>query len=136
MSGVDEKKKSRAELLQAREARERAEGEREDAREMLVLELDDQFSQGGQRRGRDFEIVEDWDVPIVVKRAAGVVYTKWKAEPSSVQSDNEFLEASIVHPTVAEFHAMAKDFPILRIRTMSAAIALYGAKIRDDAGKF
>lgn len=133
----DPKKKSKAELLAAREERQRAEAERREAHDLEVLELEDRFATELGRRGVDFEIVEEGlETPIVVKRAIGVVFTKWRSEPASAQSTTEFIEASLMHPTKEEFHAMAKDFPPIRDRVESAIAALFKAKIRGDAGKF
>lgn len=130
-------KKTKAELLAAREVREKAAAERAEAHELAVLELEDRFSTELGTRGVDFEIVEEGlETPIVVKRALGVVYTKWRSDPNTVQSTTEFIEASLVYPTREEFHAIAKDFPPIRERCENAIAALFKAKFRGDAGKF
>lgn len=142
MSGADDssalpQKKTREELLAARAKREKAEADRRARVADRELELEDQYSANGQVRGRDFEIIEcGLDEPIVVKRGAGVIFTKWSSEPDSAQSTTDFIEASLVHPTAAEFHAAAVQFPPIRDRVAVAIATLYKAKIRGDAGKF
>lgn len=129
--------KTREELLAARAKRQKAEAERVARAEFRELQLEDQYSANGQVRGRDFEIIEcGLTEPIVVKRGAGVIFTKWSSEPDSVESTTEFIEASLVHPAAAEFHAAAVQFPPIRERVALAIATLYKAKIRGDAGKF
>lgn len=125
------------ELRDRKAEREAKEAGRRRAHELLVLELEDQHSEGGKRRGHDFEIIEEGlDVPIVVKRVAGVVYQKFQRDESSDQSTTEFVLACLAHPKEDEFLAMAAQFPAVRDRAAVAIAALYKAKIKGDAGKY
>lgn len=126
-----------AALRASKEAREAKEAERKQAAELVVLELEEKYSIEGLRRGHDFEIIEEGlDVPIVVKRAIGVVFKKWQAEAASEQSTTDFILACLVHPKPEEFHTMAISFPAIRDRAAVAIASLYKVKIKGDQGKF
>jgi len=134
-----EEKTHEQKLQELRDAKRRIEQSRAaaaKARELEVLELEVRFEAEIGPRGSQFEIVETIDGPIVVRLGEGVLYTRFTASKVTDVDVHEFVDPCVVHPAKEKYREIAMQRPDVPARVAHALATLYGARHKDDAGKF
>lgn len=91
-------------------------------------------------RGSHYEIIDLSSLdepPVVVKRGDSVVYKKFQAVEKKEDADIEdYVIPSLVQPDADGFRELTTKLPNVLGRVALAVDRLYGAKDRDDEGKF
>jgi hypothetical protein len=133
----------RLEEALAREALEDAKVlEKEKVRQLLVLDLKNQFRAEGMTHGKDFDVLEfeALDLVVALKRAEPIVVKRFneqnkgkrEATPEEIQ---QYVVPSVIHPTRDEFKKLAAAHGqivpecALRLRVME------GLRLEEKAGK-
>jgi hypothetical protein len=133
---IEERRAKALEWKAKRDAEAKAAAEQAEIEE---LELEQRFSDGAARRGRDFEIVNLSDLGegfVVVKLGEAVHHTSFVAGKQDEASVNRYVLPNVVHPTREQFKAIFNRRPQVLIRSANALATLYGVRKEADAGKF
>lgn len=130
--------KKKEALLEAKARRESARAEKLEAIEVLVLELEEKFSEELGDRGVHFEIVDLSDLleePIVLKLGEPVSWKKFTASKMGEGDVFDFVSPSVVYPKPDKFTAIVGARPHIGIRCAEALSLLFGVKNKEQAGK-
>lgn len=124
-----ELEKRAAERAKAREGEERK-------RRIEVLKLEAKFEEELGPRGSMFEIVETVEGPIVVRLGEGVLFQRFTASKVTPADVHNFVYPCVEHPTKERYVEIVANRPEVAGRCAHALMSLFGAKNKDDAGKF
>lgn len=105
-SEVEKLQQKLAEARKRKEARETAQQLKDDAKELLILDLEEKFSAEYGERGKDFEIIDTIEGVIAIKRVDAIVVKQWddgvaKLKPGASISDDmmlRFTMPAIIYP--------------------------------------
>ncbi len=137
---MSEEVEKRARLLSEKAAREAARAKALEAREILVLELEERFEKElGGPMGSEFDIVHTGflESPIVVKRPSAVEHkTLTSAKDLTDAMIGNYVRPNVLHPSKEEYLAIVDKRPALNARCANAMTALQGNNATAEAGKF
>ncbi len=133
MESLQEK---RARLLAAKASREAEAAAKAEAIEFAVLELEDRLAtEVGGVRGVDWDIVGHGEILIGVKRGPSLAFKGFQNSKQSEADVITLVKACAVSPDPKEIGSILEEYPALAVRTALAIAGLFGAKLREDAGK-
>lgn len=122
-----------AEFNAAKSARDTAEAKR--LREE-VEDVEMKFDAEMGPRGREWDLIETQDGPIVVVLGSQVTFKKF-SESKKTQIDVEnFVRPLVKYPDAAKYMAIVEKRPAYAVRAANALCTLYGVKSEDEDGKF
>ena len=139
MSEAEKKKTTAERMADARAVKDRLETSRAEQaklRALEVLELEVKHEAEIGPRGSQFEIVETIEGPIVVRLGEGILYTRFTASKVSPADIHDFVYPCVVHPAQAVYAELVMRRPDVASRCAHALMTLFGAKHKDDSGKF
>lgn len=130
--------------LMRRKAEREAEIEAErEQRAIAILEIEEERAAAGQRRGVDYQIVNDPSAPIVLQRGDSLLFEQslkalLKAKPGeemSVVENLKFVIPQIVSPDEATARKIFDTRAGTLLRCVVALKQLHGEGASDDLGK-
>lgn len=134
MSGEE---KTREQRLAEHQAKQAARAEEKRKRQELVEDLEMRFDEElGGARGREFEIVETEDGPIVVVLGPEVLFKKFSDSKKTQVDVENFVRPLVKYPDGATYAGMVAKRSAYAIRCANALCTLYGVKSEDESGKY
>lgn len=133
---VDPVKEKRARLLAAKAAREAEAAAKVEAIELAVLELEDRLAtEVGGARGVDWDIVGHGEILIGIRRGPSLAFKGFQGSKQTEADIIGLVKTCAVSPDPSEVGSILEEYPALAVRTALAIAGLFGAKLREDAGK-
>lgn len=118
------------------EARKKALADEEKAFSDLVEDLEMKFDEEFGPRGKEFEIVETKEGPIVVVLGAQVTFKKFSDSKKSQGDCETFVRACAKYPDAGKLMALFDKRPVYAVRCANALSTLYGMKSEAENGKY
>ena len=128
--------KTREQRVAEFEARKKARAEDEKASAQIVEDLEMKYDEELGARGKEFEIVETQDGPIVVALGAQVTFKKFNDSKKSQGDCENFVRACAKYPDGAKLLALFDKRPVYAVRCANALSTLYGMKSEAENGKY
>ena len=127
-------------LLEKRAERERAAQAKAEAHELLVLELEERFTQKFGPEGEGWIMANrdntGGEGPIVLKLGDPTQHKLWKTKGNGIEDQLAYVGPSVEYPTKDEFNALAFRRPDLVGRAVLAMNKLFGFSDEVIKGKF
>jgi len=126
-----------AKLREAKEKREKERADRAEQLELEELELEERLEREHGERGKAFEIVSTIDGPVAVKLGDSSQHKRiTKAKEITDKEIHAFVFPNVVHPSKEKYLELVARRPEIAGRCGHALFALFGAKEKDDQGKY
>lgn len=141
---MTELKKTKAELLAARNLRNEEAAKKAEAHDLLCLELEDRFCTELGPRGEAWEMVNDTTNtcgigPICVKKPDPVAHKSFQAKlakgGTSTEDECAYVSGGILWPERSTWNVLAGEYPQLVARTAIAVTKLFGYEEEKTRGK-
>ena len=87
-------------------------------------------------RGKEWDIVETQDGPIVVVLGAQLMFKKFSDSKKTQIDVENFVRPLVKYPDAAKYMALVDKRPAYAVRCANALCTLYGVKSEEDDGKF
>jgi hypothetical protein len=134
---MDQAKKDELAAARAKKVeRERAKAEAAEARELEVLNLEEELEAKYGPRGQGFEIVDTVAGPIALRLGESILHQRFQSAKLDDASVDEYVRPCIVSPSLDKYTAIIGARPAIAYRCATALATLYGAKDADDTGKY
>jgi hypothetical protein len=133
---MSDQAKTREQRVAEFEARKKARAEEEKAASTLIEDLEMKFDEELGARGKEFEIVETQDGPIVLALGTQVAFKKFNDSKKSQGDCENFVRPCVKFPDAGKVMAMFDKRPVYAVRCANALATLYGMKTEDENGKY
>ncbi len=114
------------------------------ARELEILELEEEYETKFGPRGNSWELIDTVEGPVVIRLGESVLFKKFNAEvdaastnkkPVEIAHQHNFVLPNVLHPDPDKFKAMVAKRPGMLGVLSTRLWALYNGRANENAGK-
>jgi hypothetical protein len=136
----EKKEKTRIEILREESAaRQSLRAKKREAAEEARLELESKFERELGPMGEKFEIIDLTNLGkglVVIKQGSSVIHKRFENSKKEDEDIEAYVMPCLAYPSADDFRAILNDLPEVLGRCAFACHRLFGAKTREDEGKF